>query len=1020
MRPLNISPHQAKDYYYQNDPFFSGKNHDNSSWYGKGAKELGLSGTIKKDDFEKIVFGYGPDGKKLIQSVKTSYHVNDVQKTRLEHRAGTDIPFSPDKSVSILALPGKDKRLIQAHDQAVLDTINYIEENVIAARKTIKGVTTTYKTGNAVVSTFRHSTSRANDPQLHTHSIFMNMTKGKDGWRAVCNDEIFKHQCLWTTIYRSELAKQVQKLGYEIEILEGGQFKISGVSQKCAELFSKRTMDINKREKELKKNIDLVSSLNDAELRNIAVLDSRDKKDKKITKEELLERWNNELDGLKRKLRPDLKRIIEGSKQRGEVKRKTMPIHKVIKRTVEIIHEQESTFDRNTLLMNALNLSMGEHTVKSIEKAFNKAVKSGEIVIMSDGKNRHYSTPEMVKIEDKLMDYFEYGNDDLRNIVDPEKISKFINVNYPWFSNGQRRLVESVLSSGQQYIVIQGDAGTGKTTAMKAVNEILKQEWSPYILHGLGFTGKAAAELHSKAGFTSETITRFLSDEKTSFKKFKSKKLKDEKKLNLKKTILVIDESSMVGSRQMAEIMEKAAKNNTIVVFIGDGKQLQAISAGKLFKEIQKSNYVKTVVMDEVMRQKTSHMIEAVRSVKCFIVDRDASDQDGIDQAFSYLESSKCIHECMNDKSKLMNNLVNDYVGHNNRNKTLIITSLNRDRTELNKRIQSKLQDTGKISKNNYEMKIRIPVSMTGVNRYFADSYRPGQYAYVEKSFKCGLKAGQEVKILKTDRKRNKVFVRAKGFDCYSIDLRKEAQLSAYDVEARKFSKGSKIVFLKNDKKLGIENGVTGTIESITYNQLNVKLDESNKIKKIKPNEYSYFDLGFAITAHKSQGQTAENVMLMADTESGKNMMCAENFYVALSRAEYDTKIYTNNVAELKKLYKRNQNKTSTVNLIKMDSTLSKDTIKFIDKACDKFGVEQTKFVNQKIIKSAINGSRFGIQNRILHSISDVSIVQGVYNHFDAKIGLSSEWGKNTISNGKKIQNDLKTTKQIENEKELI
>ena len=284
MRPLNISGSQAKDYYYAKDPAFS-KNGDglNSCWHGDAARTLGLSGKIKKQDFLNIISGNDLAANNIIKD-----GVNN------EHRAAVDIPFSAPKSVSVIALHVGDDRLTAAHEKAVAKTLECIESNYVFARKTSNGMTTVERTGNGVFATFTHSTSRENDPQLHTHTLIMNMTEAKNGWRATWNDQIFKDQVLLNSVYQSELAKNVKQLGYQIESGQNGNWEIAGFKKQWVTNFSKRSAGIDVKEAELKQK-EVFPNANESQRRNIAVLESRSDKDPSVLMPELMQRWQQEL-----------------------------------------------------------------------------------------------------------------------------------------------------------------------------------------------------------------------------------------------------------------------------------------------------------------------------------------------------------------------------------------------------------------------------------------------------------------------------------------------------------------------------------------------------------------------------------------------------------------------------------------------------------------------------------------------------------------------------------------------------
>jgi conjugative relaxase-like TrwC/TraI family protein len=77
----------------------------------------------------------------------------------------------------------------------------------------------TVQTGKLVAALFQHDTSRALDPQLHTHAVIANVTPRPDGeWRALKNDQLFAENKLLGAIYHNELKGRVSALGYEYEV----------------------------------------------------------------------------------------------------------------------------------------------------------------------------------------------------------------------------------------------------------------------------------------------------------------------------------------------------------------------------------------------------------------------------------------------------------------------------------------------------------------------------------------------------------------------------------------------------------------------------------------------------------------------------------------------------------------------------------------------------------------------------------------------------------------------------------
>jgi conjugative relaxase-like TrwC/TraI family protein len=137
-----------------------------SEWLGEGASALGLEGKVRSDTLTAVLEGRLPDGSRLGKEINGN-HV---------HRPGHDLTFSAPKSVSILALIGGDKAMLEAHQHAVRVAASYVEK-LISARETVDGKTSIVQTGKMVAALFTHDTSRNLDPQVHTHMLVANMTE---------------------------------------------------------------------------------------------------------------------------------------------------------------------------------------------------------------------------------------------------------------------------------------------------------------------------------------------------------------------------------------------------------------------------------------------------------------------------------------------------------------------------------------------------------------------------------------------------------------------------------------------------------------------------------------------------------------------------------------------------------------------------------------------------------------------------------------------------------------------------
>jgi len=253
-------------------------------WQGKGAEHLGLTGEVKKEAFKALALGKDPESGEILVAPRPGG----------EHRAGIDLTFSAPKTVSILSLA--DDRIFESHEAAVRMALNTLEAHYAQARMTEKGVTKPVDTGNLVIAKFNHMTSREMDPQLHTHSFVMNITQRPDqAWRAISNEQIYRHQRFLGQVYRSELASEIRKLGYEIEVTDRTQgfFEIRGIPQTLSQTFSTRREQVLAQVKALKQSGEYPHA-REAQLYEIAALGSRREKEA-VSAKVLMERWTETL-----------------------------------------------------------------------------------------------------------------------------------------------------------------------------------------------------------------------------------------------------------------------------------------------------------------------------------------------------------------------------------------------------------------------------------------------------------------------------------------------------------------------------------------------------------------------------------------------------------------------------------------------------------------------------------------------------------------------------------------------------
>jgi len=471
--------------------YYSEQNKVEGWWQGKLAEKLELIGKeVTKEDVERI-----------------------AKQVENGERFGLNITYSAPKSVSIVYSILGDERIKEAHERAVQEANKWLEENLVLTRQKHGGRERVSASGVAIAN-YTHETSRAQDPNLHTHAVVLNaVIRSTDGQiRALEPEKIFQYQKALDQVYKNELARGLQELGYAIEMKDqNGNFEIRGVTQEVIEKFSECAEQIKEVAEILKYEL---NTTNEYKIRDIAAIESRPAKEF-LSREELEKLWTEKLNELGI-TKEDLKQSIEAAKiELREITKKE--IKEYVKQACNVIHENESAFTKEKLIEVALRLSMSQSatgerviTQREVEEAIKDLRKEGYI---KELEGRFLTTKEMLEIEKQVVEYIQKTNGSLNEIeIDKEKIEKAIaefenKVGYK-LTNDQKQAVYHVLQSKDAVVGIQGDAGTGKTTVFQLVREELEKRG--YTVRGITPTGKASDVMARESGIKTQTVDSFL------------------------------------------------------------------------------------------------------------------------------------------------------------------------------------------------------------------------------------------------------------------------------------------------------------------------------------------------------------------------------------------------------------------------------------------------------------------------------------------------------------------------------
>ncbi|MDG9971064.1 relaxase domain-containing protein [Achromobacter mucicolens] len=946
LKTIHRSAANKASHYYadQKDDYYS-RDGTAAQWQGKAAEALGLTGSIRQDEFLRALRGdFGPD-------VALSRSVRLDSKAR----AALDMTFSPPKSVSIQALAGRDGSVIEAHDQAVSKALEFLEQELLRARQTEQGVTTSERTGNAAIAKFRHETARPtegaySDPQLHTHALLMNVTQRADGtWTAISNEEIYRLKSMTEAVYHAELATGLEKAGHQLRY-ERKTFELAHISRVQIEAFSKRSQDINSELADMGETRGTASRA----LKQTIALKTRMNKAPEITREELQKDWERQTVDLALNLgnarRPRGKEIDVSEEMGAESKGQPTPgersdlnteaagliADECLKWAIKHHTERESVMDGKEMLETALRrahgtgvklddlkaavrrslgkghlilgtlqyrhvkkgsgpartkaamveaLVDGGMTKKSAEESVRRLIARGEVVPIG----AQYTTQSAREREKRILQIEREGRDQVAPILEVDAAQAALSGKR--LKPGQLASASLILSTAHRFVGVQGLAGTGKSHMLAQVKEVA--EAAGYTVQAVASYGKqieALRELNMEA----RTVASVL--EARQQERFK---LDD-------KTVLVIDEAGVIPARIMERLMKMAEADGARVVMLGDTGQTKAIEAGRPFHQLQVAG-METALMGDIIRQKSPELKEAVEL---------AATGRASDSLVVLNSKLKAVHTISDDDERY-GTIADRYavLDADERRETLIVTGTNKSRNALNEAVHQAIGLAGR----GFEFNLLTRRDTTQAERRVASYYFADDIIQPERNYKSGdLRQGEMYRVIGTapGKPRDLVVEHVVTKERTQFNPARAAKLSVYQPVEAELAAGDLVRVTRNNAKLDLVNGGRFRVAAVT--PTTVTIEGGGRRLTLDAESPLHLDRAYAATSHSAQGLTCDRAFI--NGESFSRTTQRDVYYVAISRARHETEIFTNDAGQLAKAVNRHEDKTTALD-IGMEST---------------------------------------------------------------------------------------------------
>ncbi|MDU0353828.1 MobF family relaxase [Paraglaciecola aquimarina] len=704
---LTISPINNIGYYANlaTEDYYLDGGEPEGEWVGLGSRLFKeLSGTVKNEHYQNIYHGVSPCGQYALRQFNSS--------SKAKQRAGWDLTFSAPKSVSV-AWARADRKLrhkIQlAHKLAVLKSVSLIENNV-AVTRTGKGGLVQEQPIGIVASCFEHSTSRAQDPQLHSHCLISNIAARENGtWGTLDSKHFYNWKMAIGAAYRAELAKNLQELGFTIES-DGESFRLGEIPSDICNFYSKRTKDIKA---ELEK-----SGIKNSSSRagDIATLLTRQKKDT-ISRVDLFNRWHKELDQLGYTESQFQQRLDMSSKN------VLLDLDQTNNLTIESLGEQlinsKSSFTVQDIYKQAFVTAQitldGITTVKLVVKEFINDFNTIELGFDSKGRQL-YTTNATLELESMMINKAKGLTKQSSFEVSLQSINKAIKSNAFILSDEQQEAIYRSCEPSNLR-TIQGSAGAGKSASMNAVRKIYNE--NGYKVIGAAIAKSAANNLADEANITTFTIAKLL---------------KDESRLNLSNSVILIDEAGQVSTKDLLKLINLAKGNNCKLILVGEDKQLDAIEHAGSLRYLSQPEVIGTTRIESIRRQKNDWAKQIV-----------ADFRDGNSKNALFKLDNKGLLNICNNSENTKRTLVERWCQYNNNkpeNDSIMLAQRWDDVIDLNNLARKELQQNGSLSTKEIELDCTVS------NKIFSQKLAVGErIRLTQNDYKLGLTNGDIGKI---------------------------------------------------------------------------------------------------------------------------------------------------------------------------------------------------------------------------------------------------------------------------------
>ncbi|WP_288512870.1 MobF family relaxase [uncultured Victivallis sp.] len=770
-----------------------------------------------------------------------------------------DFQVAAPKSVSVMSM--FDERLIEAHRESVRIAMAELERLAAVRVRDGENVrTNNYETtGKLVYAEFMHDTSRALDPQLHTHNVVCNVTRAGDGrYKALETLEMCRAIRYAGKVYHNEMAARCRELGYETVETRDRKGNVIWYDLACVpadvmERFSKRRQQIEKAEAEFIAEHGRKPTLSEnnylsTSTRTDKMLTSTSEKVREFQMAQLGHREEAQLYAAAKRAKEHGSSSVPLDRER---------IIEQVRNVIGELYERESVLKLDKILAEVLNRNLGRIKLQELKKAVKEIP---ELRNLGGNAANPYYAPEVV-IERELS---AIGLVDQQRDVFDAIAPEFQAFPGDRSREAQAMLIHGLLSSKDRFNLFRGVAGAGKTSTLQEFCKGLRSG-DVTDIHLVTPTNSATDVLKQEGFEQSQTVAGFLLS----------------KQKPPAGAYVIIDESGLNSLREGVEILKLARKNNYRVLFVGDARQHSAVESGDFFRLLEDYSQIQKFSLTDIHRQQNAEYRRGI--FECAMGQHE--------QAFERFDKQHFIHE---GKQKYLEEAAGKYMEYTEQgrylNRAILVAPTHEECDKLTASVRAKLKEAEVLRGAGRETEVFRSWNKPKAWLKDASNFQPGMTIGFIRNMKGVGKAGEVTRIEAVEGKQlvlaNGKRIFAKGASDF-IDVGEMRKIELCE--------GDLIQFRVNLKAKKIYNGTLARV-SADPGKVEILYSDGRPRKLIDmPENYAAFDYGWVTTSHKSQGRTAENVVVAAESLDRKA------FYVALSRGRREMSLHCPDKEHLKR-----------------------------------------------------------------------------------------------------------------------